>query len=192
MQQTSDVNNDAEALCCFRLVQSVRVQNVTYRRKCHPTHWFRCEHYSEQPCTFVHTSTPWKTDWLGSQAVVTITLTVGIRTWVYQRSVLLPGLTSAVIYSETHKLVLSLKVYGIRCLVMCLLLEGSGANVETPFVFSSQKIYLWHFAHKHLQKHTWIYVEPKTTLEIIEVINICWWKIKIQKSALFWIWRKWW
>ena len=120
MQQTSDVNNDAEALCCFRLVQSVRVQNVTYRRKCHPTHWFRCEHYSEQPCTFVHTSTPWKTDWLGSQAVVTITLTVGIRTWVYQRSVLLPGLTSAVIYSETHKLVLSLKVYGIRCLVITL------------------------------------------------------------------------
>ena len=118
MQQTSDVNNDAEALCCFRLVQSVRVQNVTYRRKCHPTHWFRCEHYSEQPCTFVHTSTPWKTDWLGSQAVVTITLTVGIRTWVYQRSVLLPGLTSAVIYSETHKLVLSLKVYGIRCLLI--------------------------------------------------------------------------
>lgn len=134
MQQTSDVNNDAEALCCFRLVQSVRVQNVTYRRKCHPTHWFRCEHYSEQPCTFVHTSTPWKTDWLGSQAVVTITLTVGIRTWVYQRSVLLPGLTSAVIYSETHKLVLSLKVYGIRCLVITLLFTQYTVNGDFPFL----------------------------------------------------------
>ncbi|PSN38978.1 hypothetical protein C0J52_11335 [Blattella germanica] len=55
MQQTSDVNNDAEALCCFRLVQSVRVQNVTCRRKCHPTHWFRCEHYSEQPSLYIRT-----------------------------------------------------------------------------------------------------------------------------------------